>query len=81
MAQIDTPDGGVITLPLGNAQEAGHAGAPLGYVVPAFRGGGVSMDYALRDGEPMMKNGQILDSYRASYQDNQVIQKGEAPKK
>ena len=71
MAQIDTPDGGVITLPLGNAQEAGHAGAPLGYVVPAFRGGGVSMDYALRDGEPMMKNGQILDSYRSAYQKDQ----------
>merc|ERR1719258_433249 len=81
MAQIDTPDGGVVSLPLGNAQEAGHAGAPLGYVVPAFRGGGVSMDYALRDGEPMMKNGQILDSYRAAYQGNQVVQKGEAPKK
>ena len=68
LAQIDTPDGGVITLPLGNAQEAGHAGAPLGYVVPAFRGGGVSMDYALRDGEVMMKNGMITDEYRKKYQ-------------
>ena len=68
LAQIDTPDGGVITLPLGNAQEAGHAGAPLGYVVPAFRGGGVSMDYALRDGEVMMKNGMITPEYRKKYQ-------------
>lgn len=28
--------------------EAGHGGAPLGYVVPAFRGGGIKSDYALR---------------------------------
>ena len=70
LAQIDTHDGGVITLPLGNAQEAGHAGAPLGYVIPAFRGGGVSMDYALRDGEVMMKNGMITDEYRKKYQND-----------
>jgi hypothetical protein len=131
MARIDTEDGGCIELPLGNAQEVGHApplspalprarrsapsifsqhgvtprplacvracvracvaacvracgrvcdcalmccaqaghgGAPLGYVVPAFRGGGISMDYALRDGEQMMKNGQITDTYREKYQ-------------
>lgn len=68
MAQIDTEDGGCIELPLGNAAEAGHAGAPLGYVIPAFRGGGVSMDYALRDGEPMMKNGVITKEYRDKYQ-------------
>jgi hypothetical protein len=37
-------------------------------VVPAFRGGGISMDYALRDGEQMMKNGQITDTYREKYQ-------------
>ena len=59
IAQIDKEDGGVITLPEGNPQEAGHGGAPLGYVVPALRGGGVkkdiykletvkSSDYALR---------------------------------
>ena len=48
--------------------QAGHAGAPLGYVVPAFRGGGVSMDFALRDGEPMMKNGIITDEYRKKFQ-------------
>ena len=68
IAQIDKEDGGVIQLPLGNAEEAGHAGAPLGYVIPAFRGGGVSMDYALRPGEPMMKGGIIDPSYRANYQ-------------
>ena len=71
LAQIDSEDGGVITLPLGNAEEAGHAGAPLGYVVPAFRGGGVSMDYALRPGEPMMKNGIINKEYRDKYQKDQ----------
>merc|ERR1719316_2184363 len=71
LAKIDGEDGGVVELPLGNAAEAGHAGAPLGYVVPAFRGGGISMDYALRDGEAMMKNGQILDSYRSAYQKDQ----------
>jgi hypothetical protein len=59
IAQIDKEDGGVISLPEGNPQEAGHGGAPLGYVVPALRGGGVkkdiykletvkSSDYALR---------------------------------
>jgi len=74
MARIDTEDGGCIELPLGNAQEAGHAGAPLGYVVPAFRGGGISMDYALRDGEAMMKNGVILPEYREKYQNNDVAQ-------
>jgi len=70
MAQIDTEDGGVIQMPLGNAQEAGHAGAPLGYVVPAFRGGGVSMDYALMDGVPMMENGVIRSDYRERFQDS-----------
>lgn len=68
LAKIDQEDGGVIQMPLGNAEEAGHAGAPLGYVVPAFRGGGVSMDYALRPGQPMMQNGQILKSYREEFQ-------------
>jgi len=68
IAQIDGEDGGVIAMPLGNAEEAGHAGAPLGYVVPAFRGGGISMDYALRPGEPMMKNGIINSEYREKYQ-------------
>ena len=68
LAKIDGPDGGVIEMPLGNAGEAGHGGAPLGYVVPAFRGGGMSMDYAINDGEVMMKNGQITDSYRQKYQ-------------
>ena len=59
IAQIDKEDGGVISLAEGNPQEAGHGGAPLGYVVPALRGGGVkkdiykletvkSSDYALR---------------------------------
>jgi hypothetical protein len=68
IAKIDAEDGGVVSIPLGNAEEAGHAGAPLGYVVPAFRGGGVSMDFALRDGEPMMKNGRITQEYRDKYQ-------------
>lgn len=68
IAKIDAEDGGVVSIPLGNAEEAGHAGAPLGYVVPAFRGGGISMDYALRDGEPMMKNGIITKEYREKYQ-------------
>ena len=77
LAKIDAEDGGVIQLPLGNAEEAGHAGAPLGYVVPAFRGGGVSMDYALRDGVPMMKNGQILKDYRETIQqENSANAKG-----
>jgi len=35
-------------LPVGNAMEAGHGGAPLGYVIPAFRGGGMKNDFALR---------------------------------
>ena len=48
IAQIDLEDGGVIKLPEANALEAGHAGAPLGYVVPVFRGGGIKSDYALR---------------------------------
>merc|ERR1719316_1372347 len=68
LAKIDGEDGGVVELPLGNAAEAGHAGAPLGYVVPAFRGGGISMDYALRPGEVMMKNGVITEEYRKKYQ-------------
>ena len=76
MAKIDREDGGCIELPLGNAQEAGHAGAPLGYVVPAFRGGGISMDYALRDGEAMMKNGQITNDYREKYQGSQTAATG-----
>ena len=50
--------------------QAGHAGAPLGYVVPAFRGGGMSMDYALRDGEVMMKDGKITPEYREKYQNS-----------
>ena len=53
-------------------EQAGHAGAPLGYVVPAFRGGGISMDYALRDGEKMMENGQITAAYRSKYQQDDV---------
>ena len=61
-------------------QTGGHAGAPLGYVVPAFRGGGVSMDYALRAGEPMMKDGKILNTYREKYQADDVSQ-GNAGKK
>jgi hypothetical protein len=81
MAQIDKEDGGVIQLPLGNAEEAGHAGAPLGYVVPAFRGGGVSMDYALRAGEPMMENGVIRKDYRAKYQDEAKVEADGASKK
>lgn len=68
LAKIDSEDGGVVNIPMGNAEEAGHAGAPLGYVIPAFRGGGISMDYALRDGEPMMKNGIITQAYRDKYQ-------------
>jgi len=50
IAQIDKEDGGVIALPEDEEYEgAGHAGAPLGYVVPAFRGGGYKVsDYALR---------------------------------
>ncbi|KAL1500310.1 hypothetical protein AB1Y20_012976 [Prymnesium parvum] len=71
LAQIDGPDGGVVTIPLGNAEESGHAGAPLGYVIPAFRGGGTSMDYALRPGEPMMQGGMIRQDYREKYQKNQ----------
>ena len=47
LAQIDTDDGGVIELPVGNADEAGHAGAPLGYVVPVLRGGGTKSAYSL----------------------------------
>lgn len=70
LAQIDAEDGGVISLPLGNAEEAGHAGAPLGYVVPAFRGGGVSMDYALRPGEVMMSGGVINREYREKFQND-----------
>ena len=48
LAQIDTEDGNVIVIPQGNPEEAGHAGAPLGYVVPVLRGGGTKNDYALR---------------------------------
>jgi len=50
LAKIDTADGGIIKLPEDEEYEgAGHAGAPLGYVVPAFRGGGnKKSDYALR---------------------------------
>lgn len=65
-AQIDTPDGGVIELPTGNAFEAGHGGAPLGYVVPAFRGGGISNDYSLEKGVPMLKGGVITQEFRAA---------------
>jgi len=80
-AQIDSEDGGVISLPLGNAEESGHAGAPLGYVVPAFRGGGVSMDYALRPGEPMMQGGVIRSDYRNKYQDTDGNNVGPSTKK
>lgn len=52
-----------------DTSQAGHAGAPLGYVIPAFRGGGVSMDYALVDGVPMMENGVIRPDYRQRFQD------------
>lgn len=45
IAQIDTPDGGIVELPVGDPQEAGHGGAPLGYVVPALRGGGTKPAY------------------------------------
>ena len=49
IAQIDQEDGGVISLPEGDPQEAGHNGAPLGYVIPALRGGGVKKaDYSLK---------------------------------
>jgi len=50
IAQIDSEDGGVIRLPEDDEYEgAGHAGAPLGYVVPVMRGGGLKKsDYALR---------------------------------
>ena len=42
IAQIDSEDGGVIRLPEDDEYEgAGHAGAPLGYVVPVMRGGGL----------------------------------------
>ena len=48
IAQIDGEDGGVVELPAGDPQEAGHGGAPLGYVIPALRGGGVKKaDYSL----------------------------------
>ena len=45
VAQIDTPDGGVVELPVGDPGEAGHNGAPLGYVVPVLRGGGIKPAY------------------------------------
>jgi hypothetical protein len=42
IAQIDKDDGGVVKLPEDEEYEgAGHAAAPLGYVVPALRGGGM----------------------------------------
>ena len=48
IAMIDQEDGGVVELPAGDPQEAGHGGAPLGYVIPALRGGGVKKaDYSL----------------------------------
>jgi len=48
IAMIDDEDGGVVELPAGDPQEAGHGGAPLGYVIPALRGGGVKKaDYSL----------------------------------
>ena len=75
IAKIDTEDGGVIQMPLGNADEAGHAGAPLGYVVPAFRGGGISMDYNLRTGEEMMRNGVITKEYRERIAKEQAANK------
>lgn len=64
LASIDGPDGGCIQIPLGNAEEAGHGGVPLGYVVPAFRGGGISNDFSLRPGVPMLKNGQVVQEYK-----------------
>lgn len=64
LAKIDGPDGGCIQMPLGNAEEAGHGGAPLGYVVPAFRGGGISNDFSLRPGVEMIKNGVPVKDYR-----------------
>jgi len=49
IAQIDQADGGIVQLPEGDPQEAGHGGAPLGYVIPALRGGGVKpTDYSLK---------------------------------
>jgi hypothetical protein len=41
VAQLaDKPNGGVVVLPDDEEYDgAGHAAAPLGYVVPAFRGG------------------------------------------
>jgi hypothetical protein len=49
VAQIDKEDGGVIQLPESEEYEgAGHAGAPLGYVVPAFRGGGYKVSDVCR---------------------------------
>ena len=48
IAMIDQEDGGVVELPAGDPQEAGHGGAPLGYVIPALRGGGIKKaDYSL----------------------------------
>jgi len=80
LAQIDTPDGGVITLPTGNALEAGHGGAPLGYVVPAFRGGGISNDYSLERGVPMMENGKIVQSFRDANEAGVVAVEGRGKK-
>ena len=48
IAMIDAEDGGVVELPAGDPQEAGHGGAPLGYVIPSLRGGGIKKaDYSL----------------------------------
>merc|ERR1712032_653291 len=64
IAQIDTEDGGVIQIPTGNAAEAGHGGAPLGYVIPAFRGGGLSNDYNYLPDVEMVRKGQVTQSFR-----------------
>lgn len=64
LASIDGPDGGCIEIPKGNAEEAGHSGAPLGYVVPAFRGGGISNDFAYA-GMDMVKNGKVVGGFTA----------------
>ena len=50
IAKIDAADGGVVKLPDDAEYDgAGHAAAPLGYVVPALRGGGMRKgDYSLK---------------------------------
>ncbi|EOD19410.1 hypothetical protein EMIHUDRAFT_242846 [Emiliania huxleyi CCMP1516] len=79
-ARVPAAVGGVITLPTGNALEAGHGGAPLGYVVPAFRGGGISNDYSLERGVPMMENGKIVQSFRDANEAGVVAVEGRGKK-